>query len=729
MIDIHDLGSFIPFRKHESDDVINTVSRVGQAAVHAMAIRDTAKEYLAEIHARLSMAIRADPEEFGLGSKAFVEARVVLVSLLFAVAAATAVALPHGASAAILSGVVQSGGTASARPLARVEVTLYEASNTRPRVVDTAMTDAAGRFTVTAPTDEAEGVFYASVEVGRRVEFVAVLGPTLPESATVNELTTVAAGYSMAQFYEGSKISGDPFALRLAAGMNDNIVDPATGASSPVLLTSPNADETISLRLTRALANLLTACVESRGTTASFLALAKPLRGRRARSTVQALANLARNPGRKVSQIYRLTKRAQAYEPALERRPDAWTVAVKVNDSGSDAQDELFGGPGNLAFDAWGFAWMTNNVTQGEPTSSSVVMVLQPNGKPADGANGTPLSPLTGGGILGTGYGVTIGPLGNAWFGNFGWGGEEYQPQPGVDGSMSAFSPAGIALSGPMGYISAVDRAQGLASDEGNIWITSFGSDSVIVFLGGDPNNAVSYTQYLGSQPFDVALAPDGGAWVSNSGGLTGEFPSSVARFELVGDELQRTTLRFVGSSLKGLSVDSQGNAWVASLDDNSVYGIRPDGSLIGQFSGGGIIGPWGVTVDGEDNLWVSNFGPVAVTNNFPDGRLSKLCGIDRAACPPGAKTGDPISPSAGYTMPSAGSEVLLANGNPLYGLGEPPSFSPMMRQTASVIDRAGNVWTINNWKPDFNVDATSNPGGDGVLIFVGLAPPPVPTF
>ncbi len=77
--------------------------------------------------------------------------------------------------------------------------------------------------------------------------------------------------------------------------------------------------------------------------------------------------------------------------------------------------------------------------------------------------------------------------------------------------------------------------------------------------------------------------------------------------------------------------------------------------------------------------------------------------------------------------MPSAGSEVLLANGSPLYGPGEPPSFSPMMRQTASVIDRAGNVWTINNWKPNFVVDATSNPGGDGIVIFVGLAPPPVP--
>ncbi len=81
--------------------------------------------------------------------------------------------------------------------------------------------------------------------------------------------------------------------------------------------------------------------------------------------------------------------------------------------------------------------------------------------------------------------------------------------------------------------------------------------------------------------------------------------------------QLKRRMLRFIGSSLKGLAVDSQGNAWVASLKEDSVYGIRPNGSIIGQFKGGGINAPWDVTVDGEDNLWVSNFGPLDVTNNF----------------------------------------------------------------------------------------------------------------
>lgn len=65
----------------------------------------------------------------------------------------------------------------------------------------------------------------------------------------------MAATYSMAQFYRTGEISGDPSALEIAALMNDNLVAVATGTSYPVLLASPNADETNSLRTTRALAN------------------------------------------------------------------------------------------------------------------------------------------------------------------------------------------------------------------------------------------------------------------------------------------------------------------------------------------------------------------------------------------------------------------------------------------------------------------------------------------
>jgi hypothetical protein len=101
----------------------------------------------------------------------------------------------------------------------------------------------------------------------------------------INELTTVAASYSMAQFDKTGVISGNSFGLQIAAGMNDNIVTIATGESSPVLTNSPNADQSNSLRSTRSLANLLAACVHDRSVTGRFLARAKQPRGPAPRTT------------------------------------------------------------------------------------------------------------------------------------------------------------------------------------------------------------------------------------------------------------------------------------------------------------------------------------------------------------------------------------------------------------------------------------------------------------
>jgi hypothetical protein len=144
-----------------------------------------------------------------------------------------------------------------------------------------------------------------------------VLGPSLPTFVTINELATVAASYSMAQFYRTGVISGNSFGLQIAAGMNDNIVAPATGQSSAVLLSSPNADQTNSLRSTRSLANLLAACVKDPAVTASFFDLTTPAGGPPPSNTTQALANLARDPGQNVDGIYALTLLSDLYAPPL----------------------------------------------------------------------------------------------------------------------------------------------------------------------------------------------------------------------------------------------------------------------------------------------------------------------------------------------------------------------------------------------------------------------------
>ncbi|HYR09444.1 MAG TPA: hypothetical protein VEQ60_16785 [Longimicrobium sp.] len=636
-----------------------------------------------------------------------------------------------------LAGTVQSGGTASVMPLPGMTVTLYQATTGAPTALGSATSGADGSFSIAGASDDGGGIFYATA-VGGSAVLMTIVGPQIGGDVVINELTTVAAAFAMAQFADGAQLSGSALGLRIAAGMSANLADPATGQPSEVLLDPPNADQTNALRSTRSLANLVAACVRRYpGFESRFYAYATPPGGTAPADTFQALLNIARNPANNAATLFNQSQGVPTvYSPPLFSAPDAWTLAVKVNDSGDD--EYLFGGPANFAFDANGYAWIPNNVVQGTPNSATFIMVLQPDGRPADGSNGTPASPVFGGGLQGPGWGVTIAPNGNVWVGNFGWGPESEFP---VGGTVSEFLPDGTPVSGDGGYGGGgLDRAQATVADAaGNIWITSFGSGDIVVFPGGDPGAAQSLpsdptrADPTESCPFGIAIDNDGNAWVSNSGGLgwPQARPGSVARFRLddAGQLTQTLAPVQVGAACKVIATDSLGNAWVASGGDSKVYMLNPAGDVVGTYTGvGGLDAPWGLCVDGNDNVWVGNFGVMGLESDYTQGALSVLAGANAATRPAGLDTGDPISPSTGYTLPSAGQPVLLHNGEPVYKDGT-ECYTPLMRATSCQIDQAGNVWVVNNWKPRFRTDfppSHGNPGGDGVVIFVGLAKPPV---
>jgi hypothetical protein len=88
---------------------------------------------------------------------------------------------------------------------------------------------------------------------------------------------------------------------------------------------------------------------------------------------------------------------------------------------------------------------------------------------------------------------------------------------------------------------------------------------------------------------------------------------------------------------------------------------------------------------------------------------LTELCGVRTETCPPGFKTGDPISPpKTGYA-----------------GKG-------MQFLTGVAVDPAGNVWAANNIDFMDEVCLTKVPdetvstrcGGNGFVVFFGLAKP-----
>ncbi len=527
----------------------------------------------------------------------------------------------------------------------------------------------------------------------------------VPSEVVLNERSTVAVGFALAQFLTRGDASGTRVGLRNAGAMVGDLVEVGSGGIAPVLGLAPNGSRTSTLPTFNALANLVQACVAARRACPALLAAAPGSKGRPAPDTLQAIVNIARNPWRNVDRLYHLsTQGPRSYRPALAETPATWTIALKF------LGDGRLNGPGAFEADAQGNVWVTNNYTPGGPKTNvcpgKQVFKFTPTGQTFQG------SPYSGGGISGDGFGITFDPKGRLWLGNFGFQSPVCAegPNAATNNSVSLFRADGKHLSPAKGFTAGkISWPQGTASDQrGNIWIANCGNDSVTIYPDGDPKRARNLpARLLGlDKPFDVAIDGRGRAWV------TGNDSGNVAIID--GDQIRRVS----GSAFDqpmGIASDTRGNMWIANSALVSVP--CPNGGFVGQqyggsiilitkdgrlapgnpFTGGGVTSPWGVAVDGNDQVWVANFsngqgkvGPELM-------RVSQFCGMRPETCPPGKRTGDPISPATGY------------------------SSDALTRMTAVAVDPSGNLWGTNNWKV---VPPANNPGGDAIVIFVGIAAP-----
>jgi len=227
------------------------------------------------------------------------------------------------------------------------------------------------------------------------------------------------------------------------------------------------------------------------------------------------------------------------------------------------------------------------------------------------------------------------------------------------------------------------------------IWVTNGGSNTVTRFPASDPGKAELIT--VGYGPRAVAIDSLGNAWIANTIG----HPGIREKLALVRNLLRTKLEEHFGSASKA---DDEAKMWIGLYDilnrfpGGDVSMVRPDGTVLASFDGGkSIIGPWGVAIDGNDNVWVANAMGRSVT---------LLCGARPANCPPGMKTGDPISPPGGYI---GGLQII----------------------TDVAIDPAGNMWVANNWDtPEQGLKRVPAPalstrfGGNGTVVFYGVAKP-----
>lgn len=639
----------------------------------------------------------------------------------------------HGKGVARLSGRVHAGGD----DVARARVVLYSATDrARPKVLGVTRTDRRGNFTVRYKTPkDPDAVVYAMSRGGwvsgrplpLRFRLAAVFAPgDAPAAVVLNEISTVGSAYSMAQFVSRRGISGPSPGMPRAAAMVGHLADVTTGEQGFSVRTYATRTKTTPATI-NSLANMIAACTEARSACRDLLDLAATGGGRRPTDTFEAIAMIADDPSIKAAELFELSTRPPAtHQPALPSAPDAWTVAVRLMGEYVTSGDAVIGGqldgPGLIAFDSDGDAWISNNYEWGLDPLSSVCA-----GKQVFELDPTVTGPavvtdsLTGYAadqLWGAGFGIAVGPRDHVWVGNFGFQGRGCGDTV-FNESVSLFGPEGNPISPeptrehPSGGFREgnISGPQGMLSDEhGNMWIANCGNRSVTLYPEGNPKQAINIAPDELQQPFGLWLDDDGNAWVaSNQSGQVFAFAPDGS--QLPGSPFGDPTPERQGDALlrsMGITVDSLGNKWVANsfwvdapCDDwaaDAFEGLEPGGSLtllqtdgadatLTKFTADSLANPWGVAVDGEDHVFVANFG---------NQRLAEFCGVRVDTCPSDAATGDPIGD----------------NGYPYDGL---------TRNTGVSIDPSGHVWLANNWlDPAFQ----ANPGGHAAVVYFGLASP-----
>lgn len=602
------------------------------------------------------------------------------------------------------------------------------------------------------------------------VTLTTVLGSKdIPHEVTINERTTVATAYTMNQFLAGKHIAGPGIGVPIAGDILRNLVSLESGDIGEVLGSRPNGAQTNTLRTFNTLANILSNCVQDRDSCDELFELVTPEGLNQARTTLQAALYMARYPDTNADALQAYALEQKTYRPLLREAPVAWTLAIRYFGNGHEMD-----GPGIVAFDSKGTAWIANNYTykkgtadpNGRVCGAKDVLRLTPTGEDVEGA------PYRGGGANGAGFGIVVDKYDAVWQGNFGFAGENCRNKRRVlwlSHSVSKYDNDGNALSpdnmpGNRGGFLAdgnIFGPQGMAVDpvNNNIWISNCRNNqrrgnTVTVLKHGHEGSAFSFNPFeptkaeeldpgFLTKPFGMTVDIHGQAWVagSNISQVVGvdEHGNTIAVFGKKDTEEGKEGRDRDIHRPMGIAADSQGGIWVSNsgvVDIACGYQIHPNdpNTIIGEDStykslqAAGILDEEGNPTDNYDG----HLGSIAlITKDKITGKYELVKFTGSTVVPWGIALdgndnvwvanfdGQKMSVLCGRnpeTCPPGKQETGAAISP---GLGYP--FEGLVRNTGVSIDPAGNVWLTNNWlqKP-----IQTNPGGRHVVLFLGMAKP-----
>jgi streptogramin lyase len=563
------------------------------------------------------------------------------------------------AHAAQVSGKVMGGR----QPVAGATVTLYQPGTTGygsgSALSPTATTGSDGSWSLTFTCPAPGTEIYAVVTGGNAgggtntdLALSAVLGPCgesaspLPTNADIDEVTTVASAFALAQFLDSTgQLPGAPASnavgLSNAIGTLANLVNLSTGQAQTSLANSVSG--TTPAATLNTLANLLATCVNSAGGSAGdssacgqLFTQATPPGGTAPTTTLQAALDIALNPGNDATALYNLTSASGPYQtPApLAAAPNDWTLAInfsavtgagafdangnfwfltstgvaEVNSNGVPASGSPFAAgtqPNNLAIDTSGHVWVSDtggNSGNGEVSELST-------------SNGSLVNTYTSGGFKGPGS-VAIDASGNVWVAN--------NTNNSFTELTASASYAGTnyapTLSGHLFLNLAFDG-------NGNLWGSSFNTNALYEFtLNGSTLAQATGSPYSGPAdnlraPEAIAIDASNHVWVAtqNSSGTVNSGNGGLTEFVSSGSGAYTETA-FGGGNVyqpTGLAIDGAGTLWVAegpspSGGTGTYQGVavskQGTGVAGSPYTGGGNFASTyaaAVRIDRSGNVWV----------------------------------------------------------------------------------------------------------------------------
>jgi len=312
---------------------------------------------------------------------------------------------------------------------------------------------------------------------------------------------------------------------------------PSSGAYQPTLSLAP-ADWTVAINyVSPAFQSPSDLAIDSQG---NAWVLSVPGGGSTSNVTILNTAGISATFPQSLVRLSRL---------ALDPFDDVWLTdnaasnVIELTSSGGRASSNPFtgggiAGPGMLAFDGYGSAWMVN----AGPTVSKL------------SANGAALSPVAGfstGGGSGP-SGLALDTSGDVWIANSSSNNISVLSNTGTPVPGSPYSGGGI--DGP--FALAIDSA-------GGAWIANrTGSSLSRITSDGTPLVGSPYYGAGLNQPIDIALDGLDNVWLVNSSS------SSVSEFLSTG-RAQSTAAGYGTSALLQpvrVAIDGSGNVWVVNL-------------------------------------------------------------------------------------------------------------------------------------------------------------------